>query len=250
MKIKCIVFFVAVYLLSLIWTLPASMIQPFLAQNGPVKIQAFSGTIWQGSAKNISYQNNYQLSNVQWSVNWRTLWTLALSLDVTFNNDAPRLQGKGELVADMNTLHLNQFEVNLKAADVSSYIASPIPIEAQGKIRLMINTVAIASLSCQQLDGYLVWRKAALNSVMGNINLANVEIDLSCVNQRLIAKVQQVSTDLKTQLQAELQNNGSYQLRGTIKDGPTLPKNIQEGLSWLGPKGADGKIAFSYNGRL
>ncbi|KPU82849.1 hypothetical protein JI57_03270 [Psychromonas sp. PRT-SC03] len=250
MKIKLVVVFICFYLFSLIWTLPATLIQPLLTQNSALKIDKLSGTIWQGYAQNISYQDDYQLSYLQWSINWRSLWTLALSVDVKFNNTAPRFQGKGELAVNLTQASLNTVSINLKASDVSPYLVLPIPVEAQGKIHLEIKKAIFEAKSCKKLDAYLVWGNARVNSVMGNINLANVDVDLSCSKNSLIAKVEQVSTDVKTQLRVELQQDGRYQLRGKIKEGPTLAKNMQQGFSWLGRKGPDGNVALAYSGRL
>ncbi|WP_180706009.1 type II secretion system protein N [Psychromonas sp. CD1] len=237
-------------MLSLIATLPATLLLPFLAENKVLKVDTLSGTIWHGYAQQIRYQKSYRLSDLEWSLNVWSLLALKLNVDVKFANSAPRFQGKGQVSLSLTEANINHLTMNLEATEVSPYLALPIPIETQGDIQLVIQQATFEGLNCKNIDASVTWQDARISSDVGNINLANVDVDLSCARNSYIAEVLQVSSDLKTEIRIDLKTNGSYTLTGNIKEGTTLAKNIQQGLSFLGKKEPNGSFALSFNGRL
>lgn len=250
MKIKLIVCGLFFYLGFLLLTLPASIVASFLPEHKDIKINTVSGSLWQGQIAEITIQNKYQLKKVEWKLDWIALLALQLKLDLKFNNGAQVASGKGMVGYSLNGAFAENIVVDIKTAELLSYLQLPVPVTATGDVSLIIKSASQGAPYCQQIDGYLHWQNAKLKTDLGNINLDSANIDLMCVEGQVQGQLQQDSDQLITQATFLLKEKGLYQLNGTIKGKPKLDPSINQALSWIGKKDKDGATVLKFNGVL
>lgn len=250
MKIKLILLFVFFYLSALVLTLPASLVSHLIPKDIGVEISSPSGTVWQGKAAQITYNKQVTLQQVTWHLDWSALIKLQLKLDMKFHNGGNILSGKGALIYGLNGALLENVFIDLTAKQLLSYLNLPLPIEVNGNISVVIKQASQGVPYCQELDAYIVWDNAYIDSQMGNVNLASANIDVRCEEGEIIAQLQQQSAQIESALDASLRMEGAYQLQGLIKGTELLDPSIQQALSWIGRKDNSGATIVNVNGNL
>lgn len=250
MKIKIILLFLLFYIGALLMTLPADKVVRFIPENSGVKVAAVSGTLWDGQASQLVYQNRYRLKQLDWEINWSLLQPLQLQLDLKFNNGLNAMSGNGTILFGLSDTSIKNFIMNISPAEVLTYVSLPVPVKVKGDLSLVIKTASQGSPYCQQLDGYLDWKGAKIESEMGNIDLDFAHIDLSCNNGQVTAKLQQHSQQLNSTGTVLLKEKGIYEIKGLIKAGDKLEPSIKDALSWIGVKNQRGETVVTFNGKL
>ncbi|WP_019614775.1 type II secretion system protein N [Psychromonas ossibalaenae] len=249
MKIKIISAFFLLYIISLLITLPASMVTGFIPAQAGVKVSNPSGSLWDGKASQVSY-NKYQLKKFSWKIDWSALFSLQLKLDIKFNNGNTEMSGKGSVLAGFSGLAVENLLIDSSASEILSYIKLPVPIKATGDITLQVKQGSQGEPYCQELDGRISWQDAEINSDMGKIDLASVDIDLGCDKGQISADLKQQSEQLHTTANALLKEHQAYQLNGLIKATNKLNPTFKQGLSWIGGKDSSGATILKFNGKL
>lgn len=250
MKIKLILLFVLFYLLSLLIALPANKVVGFIPDNTDIKVAAVSGSLWDGRAELLTYKKQFQLQQLDWKIDWLALARLQLKLDIKFNNGINAMSGKGFVMLGFSGISVEDFVVDISAPELLSYTRLPVPAEVSGDLSLIIKNGAQGTPYCRELDGYVVWQDAGIDSEMGRVDLDSAHIDLSCDKGQLVADLQQHSEELTTTANFLLKEKGAYQLRGLLKAGDKLDPAIKDALSWLGSKNQSGETVLRFDGRL
>ncbi len=166
MKIKLIFLFVVFYLLSLLSSLPADKLVRFIPEDTGISLTAVSGSLWQGQAGQLNYKKQFQLQHLEWKIDWLALARLQLKVHIAFNNDVNALSGKGALIFAFSGIALENFILDSSAAELLAYIDLPVPLQLEGDLSLIIKEAAQGTPYCRVLDGYLLWKDAAINSEM------------------------------------------------------------------------------------
>lgn len=250
MKLKISLAFIALYLLSLVLTAPASLLIRFVPKNSGVEIGEVSGTVWQGKLSQLDYRNQFQLQRLTWDFDWLALFTLNLKADIKFNNGRRELVGNGSVVYGLDGPALTNVNAQMQATEIMPYLQLPVPVTPSGNFELVIEHFTQGSPYCDELDGYLVWHDGNVETPMGNIDFATPNVDLSCDEGNLAASLKQQSDDLIANANILLTKGGRYQLEGDIMGGEQLDPNILQALSWLGPKQKSGETLLNLKGRL
>lgn len=100
-----LMFFFAVCLISLVWSVPASLLPRLLVWSGVndnngnalVLMSRTRGRLWAGRAEAVQIRNNQQtllLENVEWQLRWRDLLAAKLCLQISANGDALVIDGQ------------------------------------------------------------------------------------------------------------------------------------------------------------
>lgn len=102
---RWLLFFVLVCLISLIWSVPASMLPRLLAWSGVnspnagamVEISQTRGSLWVGQARLVHIRNNQQslvLENVHWQLRWRSLLAAQICLQISSEGAGRTFEGQ------------------------------------------------------------------------------------------------------------------------------------------------------------
>jgi general secretion pathway protein N len=250
MKVKISLAFISIYLVLLVLTAPASLINRYIPDNSGVQIGEISGTLWNGQLSQVDYRQQFQLQKLTWNIDWLALLTLKIKADIKFTNGSKVMTGVGAVAYGLSGVTISDVNVDMQAISLLPYLSLPVPVNPSGKFTLVIENGTQGSPYCNQLDGYLVWHDAKVGTPMGNIDLATPSLDLSCVEGGLIASLKQNSEQLTTNVNISLKEGGNYHLKGNIIGHEKLDPSILQALSWIGPKTETGETVLNFKGRL
>jgi general secretion pathway protein N len=250
MKVKMVILFICSYLVFMVATLPAKTVHYLLPSNVGVKVVNLTGTIWDGQAAQISYQKRYQFNKVTWSVDWLSLLSLSVKLDVKFNNGPHAMSGKGAVIAGLSGIRIENMVLDSTASEILTLANLNLPVQASGNISLVIKDAQQGTPYCQTLDATLSWQQAMVNSDFGAISLNNPIIDFRCEEGQILADLQQDSDQLNSNVHFLLKKNKIYHLNGSVKGKAKLDPSLAQMLSMIGPKNSEGKHPFTFSGRL
>ena len=250
MKIKLILMFFLFYVVSLLITLPAEKAISFIPKHTGIKVAQASGTLWQGKALQLTYKKELQVQELDWQFDWSALSHLQLKIDVRFKNGMHAMSGKGFILLGFSGFSVEDLVVDSSAAELLSYRQLAVPVEVSGDVSLVIKNASQGSPYCQELDGYLIWNDAKINSEMGDVDLDSAHIDLSCSEGQIVADVKQKSEQLTTTANFLLEEKGLYQVQGLVKAGDKLEPALKDALLWIGGKNQAGETIFQFNGKL
>ena len=102
---RWLLFFVAACLVSLVWSVPASVLPRLLVWSGVnnsngealVHVSRTRGRLWAGRAESVLIRRNQQtlvLENVAWQLSWRDLLAANLCLQISTDNDELTINGE------------------------------------------------------------------------------------------------------------------------------------------------------------
>lgn len=250
MKIKLILLFVLFYLGALLITLPADKVVRFIPDNAGITVTAVSGSLWDGQAAQLTYKKQFQLQKLDWKIDWLAVTRLQLKLDIKFTDGMHAMSGKGSVLLGFSGISIEDLIVDSSAPELLAYISLPVPVEVSGELSLRIKNAVQGRPYCQQLDGYIDWKNAKINSDMGGVDLDSTHIGLSCDKGLLVADLKQHSEQLTTTANFLLKEKGVYQLRALLKAGDKLEPAIKDALSWIGSKNKSGETVVKFDGKL
>lgn len=249
-KKKVISFFVILYLVFIVVQLPAKIIPYFIPSNAGVKLIGLEGSLWNGEAVQISYQNQYKFNRVKWSVSWFSLFLLKIKLNVSFNNNNHELSGKGAVSMGIFGISLDDVIFKGDAKEIINFLGQNVPAKVSGYVSIFIKKAKQGTPYCSELNAQINWKKASISSDFGLVNLNNPIVNVQCDKGEVVAKLSQDSNEIKTNVTARLKAGYLYQVNGSIKGKDKLDPNIKQAISWIGPQGANGSTPFSMRGKL
>jgi len=250
MKLKISLAFVALYIVFVVVTAPASIVTRFIPDNAGIQIGNITGTLWNGKLTQLNYRNQFQLQQLTWEFNWLSLLMFKATADIKFNNDQKALDGVGTIGYGFSGLMLSDANINIDAATLPPYLPLPVEVASSGKLSIVVENASEGTPYCSELDAYVLWHEANVDTPMGSIDFASPSIDLSCSEGAVIASLKQHSEQLTTNVNIELTEDKHYQLVGTIIGRETLAPSILQALSWIGPKNSAGETTLNFEGNL
>ena len=250
MKLKVSLAFLALYIVFAIGTAPASVVTRFIPNNAGIQIGNISGSLWNGKITQLNYRNQFQLQKLTWKFNWLSLLTLKATADIKFNNIQNAMDGVATIGYGFSGLVLSDANIDLDAATLAPYLPLPVKVAPSGKLSIIVENASEGVPYCGELDAYVLWHEAQVDSAMGNLNFATPSIDFSCSEGGVIASLKQHSEQLTTNVNVELTEGKHYQLVGTIIGRETLDPSILQALSWIGPKNSAGETTLNFEGNL
>lgn len=239
-----------VFAASAIYHLPASVVLSYAPMPREVALDGTTGTIWQGSAQNVRFQQ-YSIGDVSWQFSWSSLLTLSPEYSLRFGRGSTLgLSGRGNLGVSMSGAYLENVLTSIPADTVVQYAPIPVPIKAGGQLELAIRSLNYASPWCSSGDGSLSWSAGYIESPIGSLGLGPTIVDLGCEDSVLSASGSQSSNQVLSEFSATVTPNRQYQTQAWFKPESEFPTNMRQQLSWLGNPDSEGRYSFNYQGRF
>lgn len=233
----------------LIATLPATLALSYLSLPANVAISQVAGTVWQGEAKRISF-NDIEVEDVRWDTSVMALLTGSAQVYVEFGRDENSLHGSGELGYSSRGAYAQDFTVSASSEWLIKASNVPLPVTTTGNVKLTLTEMQQGQPWCEQLDGQLTWSNAAIESLLGNIDIDTAVAHLSCDNGAIVADIKQRSNQLKLSGSAKLEGKGKYTLSAVLVPSHELPESIRSNLRYIGKENANGEYKINYAGRI
>ncbi|TQI80028.1 type II secretion system protein N (GspN) [Serratia fonticola] len=243
-KAKKAALLLACYLLMLGANAPAQVLQTFMPKE--MKAGYFSGSLWQGSVHQLSWRN-VVLEQLNWRLTFSS-WLPAIRVEL---QDPQHLQGGGVL-RGWRSLQLYDWQLSVPADFVRQQLSLPLPVSAQGRLKLRLQQGELTPRGCQRLEGGMLnWQPALLTTPLGPLELVNVQGQLSCDGKgALRVALKQDSAHLSLSGRGTVGGDGRYQFSGQVRSGPVLPDAMKPLLNQLGRANAQGQIAWQVQGQL
>ncbi|MGF1752243.1 type II secretion system protein N [Vibrio makurazakiensis] len=243
--------FVSCFSVSLILHLPASFA---LKQLPPVRglvIEGIDGSLWQGSATAVSW-NNVNYGAVQWDFQFAKLLQAKAEVAVRFGRQSDMdLRGKGFIGYSFGGAYVENLVAAIPAEKVLDYApAIPVPLTVSGQLELTVRHAVHAQPWCQTAEGTLAWSNSGVESPLGALNLGPVIADIVCVDNNITVKGEQSSLEVNSEFSAQLGNNKHYSASAWFKPEAEFPSAMGSQLKWLGSPNNQGQYQFNYQGKL
>jgi general secretion pathway protein N len=245
--IKFSIFGALVYLICLILTLPAATVVHYLPVKLPVQIARVSGTIWQGKAVSVRWQD-LELSQVQWQFHPLSLLKGQSKLSFSF--------GQGLALAGKGTVSLSPW--GWQADDVRITAPLPLlmelqpmslPVDAGGEVDLRLTHASSSEPWCEAIDGQLYWLAGELSTPIGTLSPQTMAAELGCDAGLPQLVVNHKDDELELQANASLTAD-RWQLKGKLKAGAEMEPTIARSLRYVGDPDSDGYYRFDFGGKL
>lgn len=253
MIFKLILVGIISFMLMLLATLPISFVLPYLPKNIPIQLSQASGTIWQGQASSMRYQN-IELGQLNWDIHPLSLFLGQLSSHINLKGDQITLDSQAVLHWD-KTLQLSQTQAEIEASFLQHF--KKIPAQLAGTFNLDLDSVVVKIPSKQAnakpplplIQGKIEWRKAQLVSPL-DMPLGAYRLILKTRDQTQLGQLNSLDApiDLDTKLQLDQKYN--YQIKGKIKANKEANLLLKSGIASLGQAKADGYIPIDQKGNL
>jgi len=239
-----VVGFIAVYIVFLVVSAPASLLVQWSELPKQVSVGEVSGSVWSPKIARIDVQD-VSVHQLDAKVSVLSLLTFSPSVSASFGGalvDGP--SGNVELNVSGNTFSLTQSNIELPASLIAPYIQSPIPVDAFGMVNLTLAELDYQNGQCSVADGKVVWQRAAISALEQEIDLGDFNATLSCEEQRITLTILP-DNDLGLSFKAQLTPQGRLTGTGFVKPGAKFPAQLKETLMFLGRPDNQGRYRLS-----
>lgn len=177
------------FLLAAIWQLPLSFAKPYAEKMVTgLKLSGVRGTIWNGSAQNLTIKNN-DLGHVDWKVNPLQSLT-SLSLKSAFNLSGKQISANGiaaitpskKMIIDNTTFdvdasYLNDYQKHAKLTGDIKGTINHTELDLDTKVKKL-----------PILDAVIDWKQATVSSLLLNLGAGDYHIVITPDSEGLLIK--------------------------------------------------------------
>jgi general secretion pathway protein N len=247
--------FIVVFSASAIVHLPATFVVQHMPAVKGLTLQGITGTLWQGSAKEVSFQLNrnapLHIGEVTWQLNLSQWLSGNAMLDVRFGrNGQLGLKGKGVVGYGLDGPFAENLVLSMPAEKIVPWIPSPLPVVASGQVEVSIQEYHYAAPYCATAVGDIVWNSAAASTAFGGLELGQVIAQFSCQDNQITASGSQQTEQVSSQFDVEVGSNNQFSSSAWFKAEQAFPDNLRSQLKWLGNPDSQQRYRFNYSGKL
>lgn len=241
-------FFVCV-LIFVIALMPARVALDFAKPMMPktLKINQVHGSIWQGGAVAVSFEQ-HQLDNVTWDLSAWSLLTASLAGDIKFGKrremSAPYGHSDFSVSLISQQLLLSNSSLRVPSDMVMSQLDLPMPMKSKGHINLKLAEGSPGKPYCDALNGTVSTQNLSVQGLQGWVDIDTVKGQLSCKKGALVFKINEKNV-LGLQVEAELGEHGA-KVSGFIKPDPSMPKQVHDAVTFLGRPDQSGRYSLRF----
>lgn len=237
---------VIAYFVFLIATIPAKPVIDLVNGSSPVTIQGVSGTLWNGKAYIVSFEN-IQLKKTEWSFNLWKLFIGSIAIDIS-----SRFSGN-DIVAQLGTSFTGRYFINDLSAKISAQemaeIANIPLAQLEGMISLNIEHAQWKQGELPLATGEIKWTAATI-TVADTASLGNISILLNETDELLTAEINNQGGDIKITGSAGLVPEADYTVDIKLLPTATANNNIKQSLGMFAQKQANGEYTLKKTGSL
>ncbi|MDH5711272.1 MAG: type II secretion system protein N [Gammaproteobacteria bacterium] len=233
----------------LIVNIPAAPVYEAVKAKIPqLQIQNIEGSIWNGSAQQITVQSRHVLKNVNWSVCLAHILIAeaCVDFDVSYSNNPL----SGQISVNIsNNIQAKNIETSMTAKSLSQIF--PLPLgEIAGNIDINIESLNWTPGSVPAIQGEIQWHDASI-TIAQTAKLGNVTITLNePVDNPVNAEITNKDGDLAINGRLSLGENTDYKVDLTLTPRNKQNQNIKNSLSLFAKSGPDGSYTVKNNGNL
>lgn len=230
-------------LLMLILQFPAITAINSINKNN-LKVNGVNGTIWKGSASEIS-SNEIYLRQTKWKIAPSELLKGNLTFDIStypFNG-----QLKFNLILDlMNNLSATDIKGNFPN-DILEIIAPFLGVSSE--IDINIKSLSLNNKNINQLEGQILLNNLVMKGISNRV-LGSYKIDLFERNGEIYGSIDDVSGEVDIAATMSLTLSGKYIIDGAVSEKQNTSNQVRTILSFLGAENENGQRSFRFEGEI
>ena len=230
-------------LLMLILQFPAITAINSINKNN-LKVNGVNGTIWKGSASEIS-SNEIYLRQTKWKIAPSELLKGNLTFDIStypFNG-----QLKFNLILDlMNNLRATDIKGNFPN-DILEIIAPFLGVSSE--IDMNIKSLSLNNKGINQLEGQILLNNLVMKGISNRV-LGSYKIDLFERNGEIYGSIDDVSGEVDIAATMSLTLSGKYIIDGAVSEKQNTSNQVRTILSFLGAQNENGQRSFRFEGEI
>ena len=230
-------------LLMLILQFPAITAINSINKNN-LKVNGVNGTVWKGSASEIS-SNEIYLRQTRWKIVPSELLKGNLTFDIStypYNG-----QLKFNLTLDlMNNLSATDIKGNFPN-DILEIIAPFLGVSSE--IDMNIKSLSLNNKDINQLEGQILLNNLVMKGISNRV-LGSYKIDLFERNGEIYGSIDDVSGEVDIAATMSLTLSGKYIIDGTVSAKQNTSNQIRTILSFLGAENKNGQRSFRFEGEI
>ena len=181
-----LVFGIVVYLLIVVFTLPAAQVDGYIEAQVPgLSLSAVSGSVFNGQAGHVSYHGK-AMGSARWKFLARALLTGRIEYLLDFS--APAGPGKANVgVTFTGKAYGHDIDLTLLPDQVINNF-SPVVVRTSGEIKLLIETLEMNDGFPDELTGKAVWKGAAILEPVEMI-FGDTVMDMQSIGGELVGRI-------------------------------------------------------------
>lgn len=230
-------------LLMLILQFPAITAINSINKNN-LKVNGVNGTVWKGSASEIS-SNEIYLRQTKWKIAPSELLKGNLTFDIStypFNG-----QLKFNLILDlMNNLSATDIKGNFPN-DILEIIAPFLGVSSE--IVMNIKSLSLNNKGINQLEGQILLNNLVMKGISNRV-LGSYKIDLFERNGEIYGSIDDVSGEVDIAATMSLTLSGKYFIDGAVSEKQNTSNQVRTILSFLGAQNENGQRSFRFEGEI
>ena len=230
-------------LLMLILQFPAITAINSINKNN-LKVNGVNGTIWKGSASEIS-SNEIYLRQTKWKIAPSELLKGNLTFDIStypFNG-----QLKFNLILDlMNNLSATNIKGNFPN-DILEIIAPFLGVSSE--IVMNIKSLSLNNKGINQLEGQILLNNLVMKGISNSV-LGSYKIDLYERNGEIYGSIDDVFGEVDIAATMSLTLSGKYIINGAVSEKQNTSNQVRTILSFLGAENENGQRSFRFEGEI
>jgi general secretion pathway protein N len=232
------------YLIALVVMVPARIAIERLSLPQGLNLEGVSGTLWQGQAQTLRWQNQ-QIGPFSWV--WRSKGLLEGQLAALVElSDVRGIKGNGA-VGWNGEWRIDDARLYFPAAEVGHALA--LSAQFSGEIDAKLTHLRFTPKGCIAAKADLHWKNGSVADTAGLLTTGDTRLRVKCVNQQWLADITQDSAQLRSKGQFSLPGHQQYRLQAELTPEPGFPPALQMLLAQGASDEKNGRYTFETSGR-
>ena len=235
--------------LFLIINIPAALVINALKDKIPeIKIQNVSGTLWQGSAQQVTVQSKHVFKNVDWSIclSYLLIAEACVEFDAIYNKNPL----SGQLNVDLNkNIQAKNIKTTMSAQALGQMITLPMG-EIAGDISVDLSELNWRQGDIPSANGVIKWNRASITiaetAQLGDVTISLTESEENPINAQISNQGGQLSIGGLASVSTET----DYSLDLNFTPNKKASKNLKDSLSLFARPQANGSFVLKNSGNL
>jgi len=208
-----------------------------------LKVNGVNGTVWKGSASEIS-SNEIYLRQTKWEIVPSELLKGILTFDVStylFN-------GQLEFNLILGPMNIGATDIKGNFPDDILEIIAPF-LGVSSEVVMNINSFTINKKDIDQIEGQVLLNNLVIKGISNGI-MGSYKIDLFERNGEIYGSIDEISGEVDIAATLSLTLSGKYIVDGVISAKQNTNSQIRTILSFLGAENEDGQRSFRFEGQI
>ena len=209
-----------------------------------LKVNGVNGTVWKGSASEIS-SNEIYLRQTRWKIVPSELLKGNLTFDIStypYNG-----QLKFNLILDlMNNLSATDIKGNFPN-DILEIIAPFLGVSSE--IDMNIKSLSLNNKDINQLEGQILLNNLVMKGISNRV-LGSYKIDLFERDGEIYGSIDDISGEVDIAATMSLTLSGKYIIDGSVSAKQNTSNQVKTILSFLGAENENGQRSFRFEGEI